>query len=153
MLRVVLKLHHPQISIRTQHQLALRSTAHPANRLHRHNRQGPFPFLSRVAHPYARVSASCFGLAPEARPLHAMVSARTACPIAMAITRSSCDPAAAAARPRSSATKVLHSASSRRLINLSGVSLSSTPMRATISGFDAADVSQPASPCCLYTRL
>src|ERR1700743_3492783 len=112
-LRVVLKLHHPQISIRTQHQLALGSTAHPANRLHRYNRQGPFPFLSRVAHPYARVSASCFVLAPEARPLHAMVCARPACPIAMAITRSSCDPAAAAARPRSSATKVLHSASSR----------------------------------------
>src|SRR6201996_8975391 len=64
MLRVVLKLHHPQISIRAQHQLALRSTAHPANCLHHHNRQGPFPFLSRVAHPDARVSSSCFASAP-----------------------------------------------------------------------------------------
>src|SRR6185437_4035443 len=42
-LRVVPKLHHPQIPVRPQHQLALRPTAHPANRLHRYDSQTRTP--------------------------------------------------------------------------------------------------------------
>src|SRR5580658_5149885 len=81
MLRVVLKLHHPQMPIRTQHQLALRATAHPANRLYRYDCQGPNSFPGSPANcvrwgDYQQSSApkDYAALAPR----RSSISARTA---------------------------------------------------------------------------
>jgi hypothetical protein len=47
MLRVVLKLHHVDVAVRAQHQLALRAAPHPPDMLHRQNRQARYPAFSR----------------------------------------------------------------------------------------------------------
>jgi hypothetical protein len=39
MLRIVLELHHIDVTVRAQHQLALRTAPHPPDMLHRQNRQ------------------------------------------------------------------------------------------------------------------
>jgi hypothetical protein len=49
MLRIVLKLHHPQLVVRAQHQVTLRSAPHPPDLLNRLDRQfaAPNPALTR----------------------------------------------------------------------------------------------------------
>ena len=74
------------------------------------------------------------------------MSARTCNAIAMAITQSSCTPAAAPVRPSLCLTKVRHSANNLELEKICGPLVSAAPKSAIIAGRVIAVVSQPACP-------
>ena len=139
MLRIVLKLHHPQLPIRPQHQLALRPTPHSPNRLHRQHRQPTHLAQRRTLNPALSLSPAPITVPTPSPP------APPAPPPSPSGSRHAPHSPPPSARLQT-LTNVLHSPSSLREKNIHGDSTSKAPIRLTIPGFDPAVVNHPATP-------